>query len=338
MKDRETPLGLVRLWEKMSPGVYKALDELKGAKGADGLYWPDYCDLPIGAAFTYLVDSGEVDTKGAAMLASELTACYTWRKNKVIYSFDHDFAEVLAAQAEDIEDTDVLPAELLTHMPYPCIFVKTDVFPLSSGFWFFLEYDINTGATELRLQLINEEMDASHGLVLHLIPGGTILDCFRATAEETEKYMPPHLVEEEEIGKGDRKRLDTILSALQFVLYLSSSNADIYDVPQTETVRTGKKTYKIQDKASEVKEKSVGLRIGSAIRKYDLSRRSVERGTGAGTAKRPHSRRGHWHHYWTGPMDGERSLVLKWTAPTFIHQDEEDDTVVMFPVKGGEDK
>ena len=32
---------------------------------------------------------------------------------------------------------------------------------------------------------------------------------------------------------------------------------------------------------------------------------------------RPHTRRGHWHHYWTGTKDN-RKLILKWTAPIFV--------------------
>ena len=41
---------------------------------------------------------------------------------------------------------------------------------------------------------------------------------------------------------------------------------------------------------------------------------------GSHTAKRPHMRRGHWHHFWTGPMDSaqDRKLVLKWLPPIFV--------------------
>ena len=91
----------------------------------------------------------------------------------------------------------------------------------------------------------------------------------------------------------------------------------------------------IQDKAREVKSFSVGIRIGAAIRKAQRKPPAdpdAEKGTGS--AKRPHSRRGHWHHYWTGPKDGDRKLVLKWTAPTFIHADDIDDNIITFhPVK-----
>lgn len=110
------------------------------------------------------------------------------------------------------------------------------------------------------------------------------------------------------------------LIALQFILYLASENADIQDIPQSQPPRPRKKRGQILDKASEVKEKATGVRIGNAIRKIKLPSHSSSQG-GTGAKVRPHSRRGHWHHYWTGPRDGDRRLVLKWTGPRpyFFH-------------------
>ncbi len=112
MKDKETPLKLVRLWPKMMPGCYDTLDNLKGVKAEGRETWPDYCELPLNAAFTYLVGTGLEEVEATAG-AAELTACYLWRKNKIIYSFDPDLAATLADQAKETEETDVLPSELL---------------------------------------------------------------------------------------------------------------------------------------------------------------------------------------------------------------------------------
>ena len=50
----------------------------------------------------------------------------------------------------------------------------------------------------------------------------------------------------------------------------------------------------------------------------------------------PHSRRGHWHHFWTGAKDKpeERKLVLKWVAPTMIHGDQPNETTTVVKIKG----
>ena len=134
MKERDTPLKLVRLWEKMLPGIYKTLDGLKAAKGSEELDWPDSCDLPIGAAFACLVEQEQLTPPEAAIAAAELTACYTWRKNKIVFSFDQDFAQMLVQQVDDVKDTDVLPTEIIFHLPYPCIYYNRRKTPsFSSG-------------------------------------------------------------------------------------------------------------------------------------------------------------------------------------------------------------
>lgn len=44
-----TPLDLVRQWTERLPGCYEQLDELREV----GVFWPDYCVLPINAACSY---------------------------------------------------------------------------------------------------------------------------------------------------------------------------------------------------------------------------------------------------------------------------------------------
>ena len=66
MKDRDTPLPLVRKWEKMLPGVYAQMDHLHQAKADGEIRWPDYCQLPIGAAFTLLQNQEGLSAAHAA--------------------------------------------------------------------------------------------------------------------------------------------------------------------------------------------------------------------------------------------------------------------------------
>ena len=54
-----------------------------------------------------------------------------------------------------------------------------------------------------------------------------------------------------------------------------------------------------------------------------------------GTPKSPHSRRGHWHHFWTGAKNSDdRKLILKWIAPTFINKNLSTDSVQLNIVEG----
>ena len=333
MRDKETPLPLIRKWEKMEPGIYQTLDILRDAKDSGAMDWPDYCELPISAAYTYLM--GKYGEQVAAELCAELTALWTWRRSKKVYSFDPDLAQSLAAQAEDVQDTDILPCDLLMHLPYPCIYIKAPgILEHTDGFFVFMEYDTNHDRPELRIQWMFDDMQYTFPQVLHLLPGKTIKDCILDTIHTTQE----NLEEDIKLEDVDVSVARVILSAVQLVLYLLSDNAEMEKAPPTmERGRTEKNVTtlkkKDQDKASQVQEYQVGIRIGAALRKAAVRPGGRSNGPGTGGTKRSHTRRGHWHHYWTGPKDGERILILKWTAPTIIHPDGGEDNVVIYPVK-----
>lgn len=338
MKDKETPLKLVRLWEKMAPGCYNSLDNCYRAKSDGEISWPDYCPLPIAAAATYLVSAIKLTDREAAMVCAELTACWAWRRQKVIYRFDRDIASALSEQAYGLKDTDVLPADALFHLPYPCVYIKAPgVLEHTDGFWAWVEYDLNRQESELRIQWVAETMDHSFAQVMHLIPGATIGDCVIDTAKTTQE----HTREPVDLSNpADSCRI--ILMAIQLLLYLTADNADVEDDEEAsnenerDSVQTQggerRKDGKIKDKASEIHTKNVGVRIGSAFRRSSGASKKAS-GSGVGSPKRPHMRRGHWHHYWRGPKSGQRELVLLWTPPAMIHGDSADDAVTVYPVK-----
>lgn len=335
MKDKETPLALVRLWAKMTDNrCYQQLDLCRAAKDDGTIQWPDYCILPINAAATYLIYNQDCTEDQAAAGSAELTACYLWRQNKVVYAFDPDLASALADQANDLQDTDVLPADLLFHLPYSCIYIKAPgLLDGMDGFWAWMDYDVNRDGPEFRVQWVFEDMQHSIPQVMHILPGANIHDCVIDTLQTTLE----HLKEPVDVSHpAESSRI--ILSAIQLVLYLLADNADVEDEPSPELrVVNSKRRQKpkptgIQDKASEIKGKQVGVVIGSAFRRARSASKPSTQSSGTGAAKRPHLRRGHWHHYWRGKKDN-RELILHWTAPTMIHPDSGDDTaVVLYPV------
>ena len=332
MRDRDTPLPLIRKWENMEPGIYQTLDMLRGTKGNGEIDWPDYCELPISAAYTYLAN--EYDEKTAANLCAELTALWMWRKSKKIYSFDPDLARSLAAQAEDVQDTDVLPCDLLMHLPYPCIYIKAPgILEHTDGFFTFIEYDTNHNRPEIRIQWMFEDMQYTFPQVLHLLPGKTIKDCILDTIHTTQENLGDDI----KLADVDVSVARIALSAIQLVLYLLSENAEMEKAPPTIGKGQLKKNVvtlkKGQDKASQVEEYLVGVRIGSALGRGGKGPTSHGGSGNSGIVKRSHTRRGHWHHYWTGPKEGARELILKWTAPTVIHPEDTEDNVVVYPVK-----
>ena len=337
MKDKDTPLRLVRKWEKMEPGIYSQMDYLRGAKDSGEMSWPDYCELPIGAAYTLL--ESKHDSRVAAQLCAELTALWTWRRSKKIYWFDQTLAASLAEQAEDVQDTDVLPADVLMHLPYPCIYIKAPgLLEHTDGFFAWIEYDINHDRVELRIQWMFEDMECTFAQMLHILPGKTIKDCILDTVQTSQE----NIGEDIKLQDAGVSIARIILSAVQLVLYLASSNAEVEPEQPPLVPKKGPREKKVvrlerkpnDDKASSIDAFSVGVRIGAALRNAARTSRTSYSGSGeSGGTKRSHTRRGHWHHYWTGPKAGDRKLILKWTAPTVIHPENAEDNIIVYPVK-----
>ena len=118
-----------------------------------------------------------------------------------------------------------------------------------------------------------------------------------------------------------RKEAFPVLYMAQLVLYTQAENADLQSRPSSGC--GGKKKKRAPGVPKPPKITDVGVRIGQTIRKTTPSVPSPDRETGGGWIVRPHSRRGHWHHFWTGPKKepSERKLVLRWVAPTFVNAD-----------------
>ena len=235
--------------------------------------------------------------------------------------------------------------EILTHLPYPIIYVKApELAEAVDGFFAWMDYDANVNRSDLRIQWVTKTMDHSMPLVLHVLPGATVADCVNDTVQtmvQNAKAAHPETIglPQEFVEASAKEVASLALEAMQLILYLAAQNADVEEAPPSprqpdRRERKENKIVRITDKASEVRAFDVGIRIGAALRLGAARPQGVRSSAGTGSQKRPHARRGHWHHYWTGPLDGERTLILKWTAPTVIHPElEQEDNVVVFPVK-----
>ena len=337
MREQDTPMRLVDLWTERFPSCYKQMDNMHGAKGEGALWWPDYCPLPVSAANTLLM-AADLDERTAAAFAAELTACWAWQKDKIIYSFDPDLTDALIEQVNDLNDTDVLPVDLLVHLPYPCIYVKAPTMTdHTDGFFAWIEWDTERKMEELRVQLVVKDFEHTIPQMLHLIPGATIKECIEDTVHLCMKKRPSTAVTSDDF----LRTFSTLLAAIQHLLYLTAVNADISDEsapvltvvkPETSNKKSSEKINR--GKENEIISKQVGVRVGAALRAAKKRSPSQNTNAGTGSRKRAHTRRGHWHHYWTGPKDGERELTLKWVSPTMIHPEEgRPDNVTMFPVQ-----
>lgn len=99
---------------------------------------------------------------------------------------------------------------------------------------------------------------------------------------------------------------------------------------QKQITQKRREGAKPKDVYREIQKWDVGVKYAYSVRKHNTEWSAAPRGKSSEitsrSAPRPHTRRGHWHHYWTGSRsDNSRKLILKWTAPTFVGS--ADDTI-----------
>lgn len=157
------------------------------------------------------------------------------------------------------------------------------------------------------------------------------------TAIKNEKEIMRQLLDDEAITEGmnEKEILKTrqssgeymgglIHGSISLALYLCVRNADLPRLrperPEATRTRKGLRYFP----PAETAVWDVGMRIGPALRQAQLQNVGVEAGD-SGKRPRAHVRRAHWHHYWTGPKNGERELILKWVSPTLVNMQSADD-------------
>lgn len=344
MKESETPMRMVNIVNGWASRVFQELDQLAELKKNGEKNWPDYCPIPLRFSAPILTEKifltknlslKEMDEFSRLSAVKMMTACWAWKQNKIVYQFDRDLAQVLFEQAKEMQEEDTLPVETLIHLPYPCIYVKNPIKlgdePID-GFFSWIDYDTEGKCAVMHFLSVYDDMRNVSDCCTRLMPGKTIRDCAIDTMSSIDGKINTS-------GNGFKEQeiLESWyfqFQAIQLILYLVSTNAEVESGPPPE-LDNPQKAKRGKKKKSSVRVKNVGVKIGAAIRKAKAKAVTESTNTtGHGSRKSPHSRRGHWHHYWVGPRDGKRELILKWIAPTFVNLNNGiEDRVVVYPVK-----
>jgi len=301
--------------------------------------WPSWCGLPMAA--TYAILTGGVDAHKAPAIMAEigpqalpdLTAALLWTQTKMVYRYDREFIAEIASSPL----TGNIPIDILYRLPYYCIYVEAPVVIFgeeSRGFFAWMEYDVNNKMPELRLlYLMRDNYTIS---VPVLLPGGGLDESNNALYESAMQRSSIDVKSAlaDLSGKSLAAIKPDITAAINLVLYVCSEDADIRPASRQRVTPTGQTP-------KQCTAWDVGVRIGSALRKASdaaTSSRPVKPRESATTSPRPHMRRAHWHHYWTGPRWGARKLVLKWVHPVLVGSGDGDMPTTVLPIKSGVDK
>lgn len=236
-----------------------------------------------------------------------------WRQTKLIYEFDKTLVEELNAQ------TDLAVAsEMLKRLPFECAYIMTpNLFSYNDepvdGFMCLKRHDV--------LQILFVAWNKKDGTTNE---GLLDIHLDAKTLEESDK-----LSQEASIRRGliseHAPSTHTGNGIIQLLLYLCAANADIKERRPTASV---KKTSKTTDKRP-VRRWDVGVRVGATIKRNRSYAAKTQHKGGdhkQHARPRPHLRRGHWSHFWTGKRDSaDRERILKWIEPVYINADSPDD-------------
>lgn len=320
------------------PQAWQQVKHFRAGKGKDLPDWPDWCYIPIAAGMAIATQGAEIksreDVIALGLSPAIITAAAAWRVSQGVYRFDADLYNSLVTQPLD----DNLPCEALHRLPEWCVYVET--FPGQtfcgepfSGFWAHLEQDQNDGREELRFVLMMD--DGSNAPVPIHLGEWTLDEGLQRMVEEADKQVSPIVPG----FKHPKPLVEEIAPLAQLVLYLCADNSDMSQVkhPNKRVRMSGQVDVPRQERYW-----TVGERIGAAIRKYRNesgaeSEKEYEYVPDSIHARpRPHLRRAHWHHFWTGPRQGERKLILRWLPPIPVGVDENEGPAVIHKVERGD--
>lgn len=331
------PLQVVRNLTNQVPDIWERVEKIRDEKKTN---WAEWCYFPMKEGVTMAYGLCGQDQIMSSYYGQQICALAPWRVSKELFIMDPQLEEELCKQ-ENLS----VPAECLMRLPYQCFYIQFQSETLKhfgyDGVFVHLNDELSRGH-ELRL-LFTGNGGVTTGFPISLT-AKTVTESFQKLISLS--YENINRVESKEVAQflSDRVRKvveasteDLLQKTLQLVLYLCAENAELVPEPsgtgREETpARPLKDVVTRKDRYSDVRKWDVGVRIGTAIRKYrsDVktenpasSIEEVEPKERTGHASpRPHMRRGHWHHFWTGARkDTERKLVLRWIPPTFIGKD-----------------
>lgn len=341
------PLDLLNKMSNTHPDCWDILEIMRADNGKELPVWDTLCYVPIAATISLVINGDESLMYSNPSLIDDavaLAALAPWRIYKQIYTFPIEMEELLYQQTDDC----IIPFEVLKNLPYPCIYIETQKLgDHIHGFFVHFESDPNDGRLELRFLLLYDDLSI-FPLAIHLIENGTIMDGIIAFSKESarvgkEKNLP-FIVDMDIVAEIHKGKFNIISKMIQLVLYICARNSEVQEDPVQRKI-TKKPTDKkyIKDKFREIQKWNCGEETAQIIRHISSSPRysyyNDATAPGTGTPKRPHPRRGHWHHFWTGKREGEdRKLVLNWVAPTFINKEKNDENTITRNMVENEDK
>ena len=307
------------------PEAWSQLDMFRRSKGgADFTDWPDWCYVPLAASYAVVSKGGTINPTLIPDVA-RVGALGAWRMTQTIYKFDEDLYNSITKTSPS-----KVPVDILYHLPEWCIYIETPGLSWHDqklcGFFAHLEHDVNTFRSELRFLLDIDDEDSEVPVLLPQIlhmSAETVAEMYDLSRSESARQMRKkgmNVIADEVMSQDPAEISRPLLPLLSLLLYLCSDKPDLgSNPPQNPSPKKTKRGWKIFP-ASAPNVREVGVILGQSIR---VAREQTSHLESTGGRKSPvvHIRKAHWHTYYTGPKNGQRSTKLNWIPPILVGSD-----------------
>lgn len=267
-----------------------------------------------------------------------------WNKYKKIYNFDPNFVLYLAET-----ECGELHKEVFDRLPFKSFYISFGKLFMNSlqpmhgdsvsdfiGMYVYIYYTEKDYGdfVNISITLLSED---GHAIPLF---AGIRNGCTFQDAVDLDNW-PDYIKKlyqitpqrEQDIRARQEKQKPYFMLALNACQYLCASNAEIKDIKVSKKDKPLVAAPDGKKKPTSVSVSNVGFRLGQQFEKMYQNVEADNRRVGVkGIRKRPHVRRAHWHHYWTGP--GRTILEVRWLEPVFVMGTEEEIDTVVHDVKG----
>lgn len=296
-----------------------------------------------------------------AMYLPFLLAFKGWQRTKAVYSFNREFVDAMSYT----DDTTIL-ISLLERLPFKdmLFFFPDGTLPKikdeeTAGMYVHIESHpdllwINFNYLE-RKQDNRSQIYPGVSFAFPITNGMKVSQVFEtrqyldwlSTYKRT-LFIDRHLNDQEadECILAERKALNL---AINLMYYLSSKEPDIKQIKRLKKPQNTSRQKNDNDPAIKLHE--VGTKYAEIVyRKLQIDKSSVEEDTDSAEGaddknsedvavrnakqwkkRRPHVRRAHFQHYWTG--EGRTIPVLRWKSDLFVGANRDDQAVVVYEVK-----
>lgn len=291
-------------------------------------HWPLWCYLPMAvwlnlleqeAALTATKSARTKTIKNSDQVVNEVARAATlgaWHVSQGIYRFDSTLYEALLSTPFQKQ----LSLDLFQTLPQWCVYIETpglNLFDLAlKGLWAHLEYDLSTGAPELRLLLDTESK-------LTIVPVELGNWNFSQAMSRLIARNRPNAEVSLSANTNQPQALtllsENIVPLLSLILYLCNYHNEIVAVPNpsdttVETVNSNE-INTAPDDSPRLKPKLwlVGEQQGAQLRAHYHAR---ELNHFTPVEKADVARQAHWRRIKTSAKEAGSSARLRWIAPT----------------------